>query len=103
MKTLNRIFFLGLVAALVASACALYSGGMTEISLGHDTFYHLKWPWLHNVREVSLFAVLVWCLLFLRREPTLARIGLVAVLLAFAFMTLPPRIFKHPLEVPSWH
>ena len=103
MKTLNRLFLLGLVAALVGSAIAIYSGGTTQISLGHDTLYHLKWPWLHNVREVSFFAVLAWCLLFLRREPTAARIGLVAVLLAFALMTLPPRIFKQPIEVPSWH
>ena len=101
MKTLNRLLLLALCLTLVAAAFAIYSG-TTQVTVGHDTFSYLKRPWLHELREISLFGVLIWCVLFLRREPTLARVGLIAVVLAFAVMALPPKILKQPITLPGW-
>jgi len=106
MKTLNRLLLLGFALTLVASAFAIYSG-TTQVTIGHDTFSHIRQPWLHEVREVSLFGVLIWCLLFLRGEPALSRVGVIAVILACSAMVLPPKIFKEKITLPSlpesWH
>ena len=103
MKTLSRILLIVLSLALLAAVCAMHAG-MTQINVGHDTHYRIKWPWLHEVRETAIFGVLVWCLLFLRREPTFARIGLAAVILAFAIMNLPAALAKElPGLPPVWH
>jgi len=102
MKTLNRLFLLALSLTLVCAVFAIHTG-TTQVTVGHETFSHIKLPWLRELREVSLFGVLIWCVLFLRREPTLARVGLVAVIVAFAVITLPPRIFKQPISLPGWH
>ncbi len=102
MKTLNRLLLLALATALVLSALVSYSN-ITEIPVLHDTYYHIKYPWLLEVRHVSLFGVLVWCVLFVRSEPFFVRIGLMAVILAFTFILLPPHILRHPIDLPGWH
>lgn len=102
MKTLNRLLLILLSLTLVATVYLMHSG-TTQLTLGHDSFYSVKWPWLHEVREISIFAVLGWCLLFLRREPTFARIGLAAVILAFVIMNWPLAHDWHLPELPVWH
>lgn len=101
MKTLNRLLLLALAIALVGAAYAIYDG-TTQLTLGHTTVYHTREPWLHEVREVSLFGVLIWCLLFVRSQPAFVRVGLVAVILACAIMVAPPHILKEPITLPDW-
>ena len=100
MKTLNRLLLLILSVALLAAVYLMHTH-TTQIKIGHDSFYSIKWDWLDDVREGSLFGLLGWCLLFLRREPTFARIGLAAVIIAIAmaFMNWP----SHLPAMPAWH
>jgi len=102
MKTFNRLLLVVLSLSLLAAVYAMHSG-MTQVGVGHDTFSTIKWPWLHEVREVSIFGVLGWCLCFLRREPTFARVGLAAVILAFVIMNLPVAHAKEFHAPPNWH
>jgi hypothetical protein len=102
MKTLNRLFLLTLSLALLGAVYAMQSG-MTQVNLTHETFYAIKWPWLRDVREVSIFGVLGWCVLFVRREPVFVRIGLIAVILAFGIMNLPPRLARELPTLPLRH
>ena len=88
MKTLNRILLILLSAALLVVVYLMHTN-TTEIAIGHETYYKIKWPWLQEVRETCIFAVLGWCLLFLQRQPTFARIGLAAVIIAFILMNVP--------------
>jgi hypothetical protein len=88
MKTLNRLLLVLLSLALLITTYAMHTSA-TQITLGHDSFYSIKWPWLHEVRETCIFAVLGWCLLFLQSQPTFARIGLAAVIIAFIMMNVP--------------
>ena len=90
MKTLNRLLLLLLCAALLGATYAMHTG-TTQLSIGHDNFYTLKWPWLSNVHQVALYALLGWCVLFVKRETALVRVGLIAVILAFIIMALPPK------------
>jgi len=100
MKTLNRLLLLALSGALLAAVYLIHAN-TTQISIGHDSFYSIKWPWLHEVREGSIFGVLGWCLLFLRRDPTFARVGLAAVILAFVIMNWPAHGVHLP-DMPAW-
>jgi hypothetical protein len=102
MKTLNRLLLVLLSLALLA-AVYLMRSNTTQIDIGHDSFYTIKWPWLHEVREGSIFGVLGWCLLFLRRDPTFARVGLAAVIAAFVIMNWPFNHDVHLPAMPAWH
>jgi hypothetical protein len=102
MKTLNRLLLVLLSVALLVAVYLMHSG-TTQLTVGHETLSSIKWPWLHEIREATIFAVLGWCLLFLRRDPTFARIGLAAVILAFAIMNWPFAHAWHLPELPSWH
>ncbi len=93
MKTLNRLLLILLAAAVLGSAYGKYTG-TTHVAIGHDTIYTIHYPWLQKVWEVSLLGALVWSAIFLRREPTLARIGIIAVAAASALLfyaSLHPR------------
>ena len=48
----------------------------------------------HHAHDIGLFGTLIWCLLFLRSEPAFARIGLVALLLSFTVLALPPKVLR---------
>jgi len=98
MKTLNRLLLVILSLALLTAVYQIHSN-TTQITIGHDSFYAIKWPWLHDVREGAIFGVLGWCLLFLRRDPTFARIGLAAVIVAFVIMNWP----GHLPTMPTLH
>jgi hypothetical protein len=102
MKTLNRLLLVVLSVALLAAVWAMHSG-MTQVHFTHETYYAIKWPWLRDVREVCLFCVLGWCVLFVRREPAFVRLGLVAIILAFAIMNIPPRLAKELPAFPLRH
>jgi hypothetical protein len=102
MKTLSRLLLLGLAVTLVASVVAIHAN-ITEVPYGHDTYYTMRYPWLHNARQISLFGVIIWCLLFLRSEPVFARIGLVALLLSFTVMALPPKVLKDSPALKNFH
>jgi hypothetical protein len=91
MKTLNRLLLLALSLALVAAVYAMQSN-TTQISVGHETLYHMRWPWLHEVREVSIFAILIWSFIFVKREAAFVRIGLAALIIAFTLQNLPAKI-----------
>ena len=90
MRTLNRLLLLVLSVALVATVWIMHLN-MTRIEIGHETFYHIRWPWLQNVRDWSLFGALAWCLIFAQSETTFVRIGLVAVIVALVVMLVPLR------------
>jgi hypothetical protein len=103
MKTLNRLLLLALATALLGATYAMHTG-MTHVSIGHDNYYTMKWPWLSDVHQVALYAVLGWCLLFVKSEPLLVRVGLIAVLLAFIIMALPPKAGDPSALLKSvWH
>jgi hypothetical protein len=102
MKTLNRLFLLALSLTLLASVYAMHSG-MTQVNFSHETYYAIKWPWLRDVREIGIFGVLGWCVLFVRREPAFVRMGLMAVILSFGIMNLPPRLAKELPALPLRH
>jgi hypothetical protein len=104
MKTLNRLLLLLLAFALVLSSYAMHAG-ITHATIGHENTYtyNLKWPWLANVREFSLYAVLVWSFLFVRSQPVFVRIGLVSVILAFVIMALPPKVMHEIPTPPGLH
>jgi hypothetical protein len=88
MKTLLRLLLLVLSAALLI-AVYLQHTHTTELSFRHETLYTIKWPWVTEVRKWSLFAILGWCILFAKSEPTFVRLGLVAITIAFVVMLLP--------------
>jgi hypothetical protein len=90
MKTLNRLLLVLLAAALLGATYAMHTG-MTHITIGHDNYYTMKWPWLSNVHQVALYGLLAWCLFFVKSEPLFVRIGLFAVILAFILMALPAK------------
>ena len=98
MKTLNRILLLLLAITLLITTYAMHAG-MTRASIGHEMVYTLKWPWLSDAREISLYGVLAWCFLFVRSQPVFVRVGLAAVILAFVIMALPPKVI-HELPTP---
>lgn len=102
MKTLNRLLLVLLSLALLTAVYLMHTD-TTQVTVGHDTFSSIKWPWVHEVREGAIFAVLGWCLLFLRREPTFARVGLAVIILAFVVMNLPPAHGGHLSIPPVWH
>jgi hypothetical protein len=102
MKTLNRFLLVALAVTLLAATYAMQTG-MTQVNFGHATFYAIKWPWLHEVREICIFAVLGWCLLFTQREPVFVRIGLIALILTFVIMNLSPHFAKELPTPPNWH
>jgi len=102
MKTLNRLLLLALAVTLVGSVYLMYMNTV-EIPVLHETYYKSKYPWLLEARHISLFGVLIWCVLFARSEPVWVRLGLVAVLLAVAIPLLPPHLLRHPSDLPSWH
>jgi hypothetical protein len=102
MKTLNRLFLVVLAAALVGAVYAMHTNA-TQFTLGHATYFALKYPWLKEVREVTLFALLAWCLLFVKREPTFVRLGLVALIVACALMYLPPHEVDGSFLHLPWH
>ena len=102
MKTLNRLFLLALAATLVGTAYAMYMNTV-EIPLIHETYSKNHNPWLEEARHISLFGVLIWCVLFVRSEAFWVRVGLIAIIAAFSLQLLPPHILKHPLDLPSWH
>jgi len=102
MKTLSRLLLLALAVTLVGSVIAIHAD-ITEVPTGHDTYYTMHAPWLHHAHEISLFGVIIWCLLFLRSEPVFARIGLVALLLSFTVMALPPKVLKDSPALKNWH
>ncbi len=89
MKTFNRLLLVLLSVALLTATCSIYSG-TTRSSFGHDTFYTFKWPWLLTMRHASLFGVLIWCVLFVKREPLFVRVGLMAVILALVIIIIVP-------------
>jgi hypothetical protein len=91
MKLLRRILLLALCLGLMG-AVVIGHLNSSRISYGHDTLYVIKWPWIHEVREWSLYGILGWCLLFARSETTFVRIGLITIGLAFIIMSLPFRV-----------
>ena len=103
MRMLNRLLLVVLVIALLGAVYGMHTN-TTQITLCHDNFYHIKWPWLQEVRQVSIFGVLIWCLLFVRKEPLWVRFGLVALIFAFAIMALPPKS-GNPADILQkiWH
>jgi hypothetical protein len=103
MKTLNRLLLIALSLALLGATYAMHTG-MTHLSIGHDNYYTLKWPCLSEVREVAIYGLLGWCALFVKREPTLVRVGLIAVILAFVIMALPTKLGDPAALLKSaWH
>jgi hypothetical protein len=56
----------------------------------------MGWPWLLKVRDGSLLALIVWCIVFVRRDPVAVRAGLAALLVSFILATLP---VTHTTEV----
>ena len=93
MKTLSRLLLLALALTLVGSVVAIHAD-ITEVSGPRGAIYTMPHPWLNHAHQISLFGVIIWCLLFLRSEPVFARIGLVALLLSFTVMALPPKVLK---------
>jgi hypothetical protein len=85
LKTLNRLFILLLAAAVLGSAYGKYTG-TTHVTIGHDNIYTIHYPWLQKVYVFSLLGSLIWSAVFLRREPNLARIAIVAVAAATALL-----------------
>jgi hypothetical protein len=102
MRILTRLLLLALAVTLLAASYGMYSG-TRSLTIGHDTFYNFKWPWLHEVRQISLFGTLIWCLLFVKRDSAWVRFGLIAVILASLLIILPPNSIKHPVLPASWH
>jgi hypothetical protein len=101
MKTLSRLLLLALAVTLVASVVAIHAD-ITEIPSGRSTYYAMHEPWLQKARQISLFGVTIWCLLFVRREPMFARIGLIALLLSFTVTALPPKVLKDSPALKNW-
>ncbi len=101
MKTLSRLLLLGLALTLVGSVIAIHAN-ITEVPTVRGATYAMHAPWLHNVHQIGLFGTIIWCLLFLRREPVFARIGLVALLLSFTIMALPPKVLKDSPALKNW-
>jgi hypothetical protein len=100
---LARILLIALSVTLVVVVYAMRVN-TTQISVGHDTFTAYHGTWLHEVREVTLYGVLIWCFIFARREPTFVRVGLAALFLAFLMTALSPATVKHAASAPlSWH
>jgi hypothetical protein len=97
VKTLARIVLIVLGSMLLASVLAM------QVDYGHETLYRIHYPWLREVREVSIFGVLIWCTLSVRRDPALVRLGLVALILAFAVMNLPLNEVHSAVTLPHWH
>jgi hypothetical protein len=89
VKTLARIVLIVLGSMLLASVLAM------QVDYGHETLYRIHYPWLREVREVSIFSV--------RRDPALVRLGLVALILAFAVMNLPLNEVHSAVTLPHWH
>ncbi len=56
----------------------------TEASYFHWTYYVFRWPWLLEVRQGCFYGILIWCVVFARSEINFVRLGLMAVILAFA-------------------
>jgi xanthosine utilization system XapX-like protein len=102
MKTLSRLLLAGLAVTLVVSVVAIHAN-LTETPAIHGATYTMRAPWLHNVHQISLFGVVIWCLLFVRSEPMFARMGLVALLLSFTVMALPPKVLRDSPALRSWH
>jgi len=102
MKTLSRLVILVLSIALVAATYMAHMN-MTHIAIGHDNYYTMKSPWLSDIREISLYGVLIWCILFAKSETTFVRIGLIAVVLAFILMAFPAKegLDQLPQEIRS--
>lgn len=90
MKTLNRLLLIILCVALVAATYGMYLNTTQEVH-NHTVRYLIKWPYLHEIRQWSLFAVLVWCLVFAKSQPTFVRLGLAAVIVTLVIMLVPLR------------
>lgn len=87
---LLRVVFLLLCAALLVSTWWQHLSTTVSIA-SHDAIYTQVHPWLGQIRQWSLFGVLVFCFLLARRDPTFTRIGLLAVIAALALVLVPPR------------
>jgi hypothetical protein len=94
MRTLSRLLLLILCAALLIATWGLYTE-TTRGSYFHETWYTLRYPGLRDVRQWSLWGDLAWCIIFVRRDPVLVRVGLIAIALSFAIMAMPPRALEH--------
>ncbi len=88
MKTLLRLLLLVLSAALLV-AVYLQHTHTTELAFRHQTLFTIKEPLATEIRKWSLFAILGWCILFAKSEPTFVRIGLAAITISFAVALLP--------------
>jgi hypothetical protein len=90
MKLLGRLLLLAFGTALVVSTWS-QSGFGTPWSSLHDLL-HRYGAWLRDVRDCSMFAVLILCLLVVRRDPLFTRIGIACVLAALTITVIPPRV-----------
>jgi hypothetical protein len=102
MKTLSRLLLAALAVTLVVSVIAIHAN-ITETPTLHGATYTVHEPSLHHAHQISLFGVIIWCLLFVRSEPLFTRIGLVALLLSFTVMALPPKVLKDSPALRNWH
>ena len=82
MKTLNRALLIILCVVLLAAVLGSNEEATRKIQ-DHVVSYVGQWRGLLEALEFSLFGILIWCVLFVKKEPTFVRIGLVAVMLAF--------------------
>jgi len=74
MKTFRRVLFYLLCAIILISFVII------ELA----SHLHVNAPFLPACALIaSLFALLVWCAVFLRVEPTLTRVALIILLISF--------------------
>ena len=92
MKILLRLLLLILCVALLVAVGGMYLG-TTRHSHQYIVTTIEKWRGLREIRLGSLFAILAWCLIFARSEPTFVRIGLIAIALSFAVVYLPLKAY----------
>ncbi len=76
MKTIGRISFGIVLLAFIAAIWLL-------VALGPYTPY-----WINTLAVASTAGLLIWSTVFLKAEPTLARIALVVFTVTFAFIYL---------------
>ena len=88
MTKLWRLLLLVLCVVLLASVTGMHLQTRAQVD-GHETYYTFGSPWLLEARDLSLYGVLAWCIVFVRRDPLMVRAGLAAVTIALLLLTLP--------------
>ncbi len=90
MKTILRFLLLLCCAALLIAVYATHLA-TTQSVHEHEIRYLTRWPHLHELHQWSLFAILGWCIVFAKSEPTFVRIGLATIVVTYVIMLLPLR------------